>query len=139
MLHTLSLPVKNANRMFGRAHPSRERSFQLTQDAVGFTQPKLHDLIRPRLRAAVGVDAQLRRVARWPNVRHVAIVEIDAHAVKHIDPNDIVETEGRREEARQRCLRLLPLFGRRCRERRATYTSAAAINDLPRLPRSPPR
>src|SRR5258705_7616306 len=118
--------------MFGRAYPSRERSFQVTQDAVGFTQPKPHDLIRPRLRAAVGVDAQLRRVARWPDVRHVAIVEIDAHAVEHVDPNDIVEPEGRREEARQRCLKLLPPFGRRCRERRAAYTRATAIDYLPR-------
>ena len=77
----------------------RERSFQLTQDPVGFAQRKFDDLIRARLRIAVGIDAQLRRVARRPDVRDVAIVEIDAHAIEDIDARDIVEPERGREEA----------------------------------------
>jgi hypothetical protein len=36
--------------------PLRERSFQLTQDPVGFTDGKFDDFIRTRLRIAVGVD-----------------------------------------------------------------------------------
>src|SRR5258705_11886193 len=44
----------------------------------------------------------------------------------------MAEPGGRREEARPRCLRLLPPFGRRCRERRAAYTSATAIDYPPR-------
>jgi hypothetical protein len=62
----------------------RERSFHLTQDSVGFAQPKLHDLIGARLRIAVGLDAQLTRVARWPDVRDVTIVKMHAHAVEDI-------------------------------------------------------
>ena len=71
----------------------RECSFQLTQDSVGFAQRKLHDLIGARLRIAIGIDAQLRRVARRPNVRDVAIAEIEAHAIEHVDAHDVVEPE----------------------------------------------
>jgi hypothetical protein len=50
----------------------RERSFQLIQDPIGFTPPKLDELIGARLRIAVGIDAQLRRVAQRADVRDVA-------------------------------------------------------------------
>ena len=80
--------------------PSRERCFQLAQDPIGFAQTKLHDLIGARLRIAVGIDAQLRRVARRPDVRDFAIAEIDAHAIEHIDPHDVIESERGREEKR---------------------------------------
>jgi hypothetical protein len=54
------LPVRGANSE--SFFSLREGLFQLTQDSVGFAQPKLDDLIGPRLRIAVGIDAQLRRV-----------------------------------------------------------------------------
>jgi len=59
----------------------RECSLQLTQDPVGFAQPKLHDFIGARLRIAGSIDAQPRCVARRPYLRDIAIVEIDAHAI----------------------------------------------------------
>ena len=77
----------------------RERSFQLTQDPVGFAQPELHDLIRTRLRITVGIDAQLKRVARRPDVRDVTIVEIDPHPIEAIDAHDVVESKRGREKA----------------------------------------
>ena len=63
-------------------------------------QPKLHDSIGARLRIAVGIDAQLRRVARRPDVRDVAIVKMDAHAVEYIDAHDIVESKRACEKTR---------------------------------------
>ena len=77
----------------------RESSFQLAPDSIGFAQPKLHDLISACLRIAVGVDAQLRRVARRPDVRDVTVAEIDAHPIENINADDIVESERGREEA----------------------------------------
>ena len=71
----------------------RERSFELTQNALRFAQCKFDDFIGARLRIAVSIDAQLRRVARRPDVGDVAIVEINAHAVENIDAHDIVETK----------------------------------------------
>ena len=80
--------------------PLRERSLQLTQDAVGLAHGKFDDFIGARLRIAIGINAQLRRVARRPDVRNVAVAEISAQAVEHIDPRDLVESECRREAAR---------------------------------------
>ena len=74
-------------------------SFQLTQNPVGFAQCKLHDSIGARLRIAVGIDAQLRRVARRPDVRDVTIVEIDPHPIEDIDAHDVVESKRGREKA----------------------------------------
>ena len=79
---------------------SCERTFELAQDPAGFTYPKLYDLIGTFLRIAVGINAQLRRVARRSDMRYVAIVETDAHAVEHIDAHDFVEAKRSREEAR---------------------------------------
>src|SRR5581483_10723610 len=70
-----------------------ERSFQPTQDAVGFTHAELHDPIGSGLRAAVGIDAQRRRVARRPEMRHIAVTKINAHAVQDIDAGNVVESK----------------------------------------------
>ncbi len=70
-------------------------SFQLTQNPVGFAQCKLHDLICARLRIAVGIDAQLRRVARRPDVGDVAVAEVDAHTIEHVDVHDISRIQAR--------------------------------------------
>src|SRR3989337_2541429 len=84
----------------GRDRTLRKRAFQLTQYSVGFAPGKLHDCIGARLRIAIGINAQLRRVARRPDMRDVAIVEIDAHAVEDIDAHDVGETKRGREETR---------------------------------------
>ena len=42
---------------------------------------RLHDFIGACLRIAVGINAQLRRVVRRPEVRHVPITEIIAARV----------------------------------------------------------
>jgi hypothetical protein len=69
----------------------REHAFQLTQNSVRFAQGQFHDCIGARLRIAIGINAQLGRVARRPDMRNVAIIEIDAHAVEDIDAHDVVE------------------------------------------------
>jgi len=77
-------------RLIQSAH---EGSFQLAQNPVRFAQRKLHDFIGARLRIAIGIDAQLGRVARRPYVRDVATAEVDTHAVEDIDARDIVESK----------------------------------------------
>ena len=80
--------------------PSAERSFQMTQDSVGFAHPNRYDVIRACSRIAVGVDAQLRCVSRRADVRDVAIAKMDPHAVEHINLHDVVESERGGEETR---------------------------------------
>ena len=113
--------------MIGHERTLRERSFQLTQDPIGFAQPEFDDLIGARLRIAVGINAQLRRVARGLDVRHVAVPEIDAHAVEHIDAHDVVEAQCAREETAQRRLTLEPVFARRFCQSRGRDGRATAI------------
>ena len=71
----------------------REGSFQLTQDSVRFAQAQLDDLIGARLRIAVCIDAELRRVARRPNMGNVSVAEIEAQAIEHVDAHDVIEPE----------------------------------------------
>lgn len=94
-------PLKNTSGLFvARPGALGERSLQLTQNAVWFTDRKFDDLIGARLRVAVGINAQLRRVARWPDMRDIAIMKINAHAVENIDAGDFVESKHVCEESR---------------------------------------
>src|SRR5262245_33535210 len=105
----------------------REFSLQLSQDSVGFAPSELHDLISAHLRIAIGIDAQLRRVARRPDVRDVAIAEIDAHPIEDIDPHDVVESKRGREEAHYCRVELLPVCGCRFRQPCGHRTWTAAV------------
>src|SRR5687767_9906610 len=95
VLHGMAISAAKAEQS---AHTLGECSFQLTQNAVRFTDGKVDDFIGARLQVTDGVDAQLRRVARWPEMRDIAVVEVNAHAVKNIDAGDIVESKRGCEE-----------------------------------------
>lgn len=77
-----------------------KRAFEPAQNPVRFAKRELDDAIGARLRPADRINAQLRRVARRPNMRDIAVAEIDADTVKHVDSSDGVKAEGRREKAR---------------------------------------
>src|SRR5687768_16088197 len=104
---------------------------QLTHDAVRLPQRNFHDLIHALPRVAVRIDAQLRRVAGWPDVHDIAIAEINAHAVEDVDARDLVEPERGCEAARQVRLAVLPVRRGLRPERRGWSIRAAAIENEP--------
>ena len=66
------------------------------------------DFISACLGIAVGIKPQLWRVTRWSHVRNIAVAEVDAHAIKHINASDVIETLRGREETVQDRFGLLP-------------------------------
>ena len=82
------------------APPLGKRAFEPAQDSVGLVKGYINYTIRAWLRRANGVDAQLRRIARRPDMGDIAIAEINPHAVEHINSGDGVEAQGRCEKPR---------------------------------------
>src|SRR5580698_9409784 len=93
-----------------------DRSEELAQDPPGFAEAILHDLICARLRVAVCVDAELRRVSGRANVGNVAVLERDTRSVENVDSNDVIEAEPGSEYAPEGPSDAEPLSGRRLRE-----------------------